>query len=445
MSDQLNYPTMSMPWDSDAEKGVLSCVFHDPQLLLHEKLNEECFYHPANRLLYQQMLSLEATGRPVEYIGLSKWLLDHDMLSKIGGPAMLSELLNFVPTPAHFGYYVASLRDQSILRRIISTSTEHVQKCYEHQEDIPALLDEVEQQVLSIRPKEHEDKPESMSKSIMNTFDAIAEQMASKVEMIGYGTGMAWVDKMTQGLKRETWFVGARPSVGKTSIALQFIISLAVHQNIPCGFFSLEMEQDAVNRRLLSMISGIPLDRLLSGKFINGDFPKYHESVKLLKKAPIWVDDRAGLMLNQVKAKARRWKQEHGIKALFGDYIQRMGLDRKSKSNSAELYSGNVTGVTDMGKELGVANVWLAQLNRDCMKRTNQRPHLSDFEGCGRIEQDADLAMLLSPAEEQPEDPNYRHILVDITKQRNGPTDSRVHEFFRPTVTFSKYPVKIEA
>jgi replicative DNA helicase len=435
-----------MPWDDNSEKGILSCIFHDPNLVLSDRVSPELFYHQCNRIIFEQMLAFEATGKPVEYIGFTKWLRDREMLDQVGGAGTLSELLNFVPTPAHFGYYANILRDQAILRKIIHTSTEHIEKCYEPQEDIPAFLDTVEQEVLNIRPKDNIQKPESMRQSIMTTFELMEEQMKQKADMIGLSTGMAWVDKLTQGLKPETWFVGARPSVGKTSIALQFIISLAVHQNIPCGFFSLEMSQDAVNRRLISMVSGIPLDRILSAKLVNGDLPKYHEAVKALHKAPIWVDDRPGLMLNQVRAKARRWKREHGVRAIFGDYIQRMGLDRKGKgSSTTDLHSGNVTGVTDMGKEMGFINVWLAQLNRECMKRTDHRPFMSDFEGCGRIEQDADLAMLLSPTKEQPEDENYRHILVDIPKQRNGATDARVHEFYRPTVTFSKFPVRATA
>lgn len=435
-----------MPRDENAEKGILSCFFHDPRLISNDGLSEECFYNPANQCLYQQMVAYDAAGKPIDYIGLTKWLRDANLLDKIGGVGTLSELLNFVPTPAHFGYYLKILKDQSLLRKVIMVSTEAVQRSYEPQEDLPAFLDSVEQSVLSIRPKEGEVKQESMKHSIMNTFDAIAEQMKRNDEMIGYSTGMHWVDKMTQGLKPETWFIGARPSVGKTSIVLRFILSLAVEQGIPCGFFSLEMNQDSVNRRLISMLSGIPLERLLSSKFVNGDLPKYHEAIKRLQKAPIWVDDRPGLVLNQIKAKARRWHRENGIKAIFGDYIQRMGLDRKAKgASTTDLHSGNVTGVTDMGKDLGLINVWLAQLNRDCMKRTDQRPFLSDFEGCGKIEQDADLAMLLSPTSDQPEDPNIRHILVDIPKQRNGATDSRVHEFYRPTVSFSKFPVKLEA
>lgn len=437
-----------MPWDEKAERGVMSCIFHDPNLISSDKLHEDYFYHAGNKLIYQQMVAYEATGKPVEYIGFSKWILGNNLMSKIGGPAVLSEILNFVPTPVHFGYYCGILRDQHILRKVIEVSTESIQGAYSHQEDLPAFLDQVEQNVLAIRPKDATEKREDIKHTIMVTFDALAERMQSDRSMIGKPTGMVWIDKMTQGMKPETWFWGARPGEGKTSILLRFLISLAVYENEPVGVFSLEMSVDALNLRLISILSGIPLERLLSGKLEPDDLPKYHKAVSLLKKAPIWIDDRAGLSLNQIKAKARRWHREYGIKAIMGDYLQRMSLDRKSKSTStADAHSSNVTGITDMGKELGVINIWLAQLNRDVTKRAkDSRPFMSDFEGTGRIEQDADLVGLLSLVKDQPADfPNTRHVCIDIAKQRNGATGHRVHEFHGPTVSFSRYPVKLEA
>lgn len=441
-------PTRSMPWDSDSEKGALSCIFHDPNLISSEKLHEDYFYHPANKVIYQQMVAYDAAGKPVDYIGFTNWLRGAKLLDAIGGAGTLSELLNFVPTPAHFGYYCKILQDSNILRKIVEVSTENIQKAYSHQEDIPALLDTIEQETLAIRPKDTTEKREDIKHTIMQTFDGVTERMTSDKSMIGKPTGMVWIDKMTQGMKPETWFWGARPGEGKTSLLLRFLISLAVYEQVPCGVFSLEMSTDALNLRAISIISGIPLDRLLSGKLESDDLPKFHKAVSALKKAPIWIDDRPGLTLNQIKAKARRWHREHGVKAIMGDYLQRMGLDRKSKSTStADLHSSNVTGITDMGKELGMINIWLAQLNRDVTKRSKDaRPFMSDFEGTGRIEQDADLVGLLSKTTEQPADfPNTRHVCIDIAKQRNGATGHRVHEFHGPTVSFSKYPLKLEA
>lgn len=441
--------TRSMPWDEKAERGVLSCIFHDPNLISSEKLHEDYFYHPGNKLIYQQMVDYEASGKPVDYIGFSKWMMSLGLLDKAGGAGVLSEILNFVPTPAHFGYYCGILRDLNILRKVISVSTENIQGAYSHQEDIPAFLDTIEQNTLAIRPKDATEKREGIKHTIMQTFDALAERMASDKAMIGKPTGMVWIDKMTQGMKPETWFWGARPGEGKTSILLRFLISLAVYEEVPTGVFSLEMSTDALNLRLISILSGIPLDRLLSGKLETDDLPKYHKAVSLLKKAPIWIDDRPGLTLNQIKAKARRWHREYGVKGIMGDYLQRMGLDRKGKgsTNTADLHSSNVTGITDMGKELGMINIWLAQLNRQVTQRAkDSRPFMSDFEGTGRIEQDADLVGLLSTIKDQPPDfPNTRHVCIDIAKQRNGATGHRVHEFHGPTVSFSKYPLKIEA
>lgn len=438
-----------MPWDDNAEKGVLSCIFHDPNLVSSEKLHEDYFYHEGNKLIYQQMVAYEATGKPVDYIGFSKWLAGLKMLDKVGGAGVMSEILNFVPTTAHFSYYCGILKDQHILRKVIEVSTDNIQGCYAHQEDLPAFLDTIEQNTLAIRPRDVTEKREDIKHTIMVTFDALAERMASDKAMIGTPTGMVWIDKMTQGMKIETQFWGARPAEGKTSLLLRFLISLAVEENVPTGVFSLEMSNDALNLRLISIMSGVPLERLLSGKLERGDLPKYHKAVSLLKKAPIWIDDRPGLTLNQIKAKARRWNREHGVKAFMGDYLQRMGLDRKGKGsiNTADLHSSNVTGITDMGKEFGAINIWLAQLNRQVtMRAKDSRPLMSDFEGTGRIEQDADLVGLLSTIKDQPTDfPNTRHVLIDIAKQRNGATGSRVHEFHGPTVSFSKYPIRLEA
>lgn len=447
MNDPASDISKSQPFSDEAEKGVLSCILSNPHMLDDFTESEDAFYHPSHRCVYLNLIEMQAKGRPIELLSVTNWILDKGDMDKIGGNAAIAELYSFYPTPAHFPFYCGILRDKLLLRKIIAACSNGIALAYEHQENVSELLDNVEQSIFAIRPQDAGQKQGDHIKTSINaTVDLIESRILNQNNpLTGYSTGLHWLDANTGGMRPETWFIGARPSVGKTALALQVIVELGIEQSVPLGFFSLEMSAQRVHMRLISILSEVPLEAIRAGKMDRDEQTRMMAAVVKLQKSTILIDDRPGLTLAQVRAKARRWKRAYGIKAVFGDYIQRMGSDSKRKSASErDGHAENVTGITNMGKELDVCNFWLAQLNRDCDGRPSGRPRMSDFEGCGRIEQDADLALLLSRPNDQPDDPRTQHILFDIVKQRDGDTRDRLHTFHRETASFGKYPPKVE-
>lgn len=433
------------PFSDEAEKSILSCFLAMPHLLDEavESRMEVEFYHPANRLMAGALIDMRVSGIPIELPALATYLMDNGMLDKVGGPAAPADLLSWVPTPAHYPYYRDIIREKWVLRRVIEVSTENIQKCYETgQSEITALLDDVETRTLAIRPNDKHAESDWMRDHVGSAVDAIARQMEAGNGMTGRPTGFRWLDGITKGVRPEMWYIGARPSVGKTSLILQLLLYQAIDLELPVGMFSLEMSRTALNTRMLSLLSEVAFDRIMGGMVSKDELNKIKEAGSKIRRARIYCDDRSGLTASQVRAKARRWKKDRGVQVIYLDFLQRMkasGEGRKNR-NQSEEHSENSTSLTEAVKELGIPWFVAAQLNRDCEKN-NRMPRLSDFEGCGRIEQDADVALMLSRPAEQPPDEAIGHVVFDIAKQRNGATGNRPHIFRKRFVKFEKYPV----
>lgn len=438
----------ALPYSDDAEKGVLSCFLQNPVDLLSdaaETIPAEGFYHPVNRQIYEELqtFSNRPDKKALDLVTFSQHLIDKGLIDKMGGPAFFAELLSFVPTAAHYPYYKSILRDKWLLRRVIAAGTEMIQASYEYQENIDELIDKAEMAALAIRPPDPNATSDKFSDALDATFEAIQIQMNHDGELAGISTGLPWLDEMTSGLLPGFYVFAARPAMGKTALALNIFEHITITLGMPCGVFSLEMSKQALIRRIIAAQGWIPLTALMKGKLDKDAQKKFLKAYDdLRRRVSAMIDDRAALSIAQVKNKARRWKKQYGIKAIFLDYLQRMALDSKMRS-TRDGHAGNSTGLADLAKELQLPIVVLAQLNRDC-ETEKRRPRISDIEGCGRIEQDADVIGLLSRHKKQPEHKYNHHIVMEIGKNRDGPTGSETHLFRGPFMRFDADPVPSE-
>lgn len=437
--DPLQDINRSLPFSDDAEKGVLSCLLQNPVDLLNDAqvaLPLEAFYHPANRLLYEVLLEFNNLSKPIDIVTLSHHLIDKSLIDKIGGNATLSELYSFVPTSAHYPYYKGILHDKHLLRRIIGACNESIQNAYEYQEDVPLLLDRVEQRMLAVREDtERGDAQKPFKVQIMEAFDSIEEMLRNPGKLRGLSSGYKKLDELSNGLQGgEMFIIAARPSMGKTSFVMNVVEHIAVDNGTPCAVFSLEMSAVMLVRRLIVARAGVSMGRLLGGLLSREEMRAVTRACGELQKSNVFIDETPGLDILEFRAKARRLKKQHNIGMIAIDYLQLMtSSSKRSKDNRQIEISEISAGIKGVAKELNVPILVLAQLNRAVEQRKGQRPMLSDLRESGSIEQDADMVGLLTRAdyagskqesEDKEEDEARKgEALLIIAKNRNGATD----------------------
>jgi replicative DNA helicase len=438
--DPLTDINRSMPFSDEAEKGVLSCLLQSPSELINDAqiaLPHESFYHPANRQLYEVLLEFNKKAIPIDLVSLSTYLLDKQLMDKIGGPAVLPELLSFVPTPAHYPHYKGILHDKHLLRRIIGACTEGIQSAYEYQEDVPGLLDKVEQRVLAVREDtQSKDTIKPLKAHITEAIDSIESMLLTPGALRGLGTGYRKLDVISNGLQGgEMFIIAARPSMGKTSFVMNIVEHIAVEQQNPVAFFSLEMSASVLVRRLICGRAQVSMSRLNSGLLNREEQRKVMTACGQLQNAHIFIDETPGLDILDLRAKARRLKKQHGIKMIAIDYLQLMTSGSKRGKENRQIEIAEISaGLKGVAKELDLPIVVLAQLNRQVENRKGGRPMLSDLRESGSIEQDADMVGLLSRTdyagskqeadEEKPDDESKKgEAVLIMAKNRNGPTD----------------------
>lgn len=455
-----------MPFSNDAEKGVLSCFLHNPtELLIDAQVNipMEAFYHPANRLLYETMLEFNNGSRPVEYIALSQHLQDKGLIDKIGGQGALAELLDFVPTPTHYNYYKGIIRDKFLLRRIINACTESVQNAYEYQEDVPALLDQVEQRVLSVREDTvSNDQIKPLKHHVNMAIDTIEEMSKNPGRLRGVSTGYRRLDDLCSGLQGgEMFILAARPSMGKTSLVMNMVEHAALVSKVPVAVFSLEMSAVMLVRRLIVARAGVNMGRIMGGMLNRDEWRSVSRACGELQEAGIYIDETPGLNILDFRAKARRLKKQHNIGMIAIDYLQLMTSATKRAKDNRQIEIAEISaGIKGVAKELDVPIIVLAQLNRAVEQRKGQRPMLSDLRESGSIEQDADMVGLLTRADyagskqevdeksgrggrndkDEPDDDeaNRGKATLVIAKNRNGPTKDVPLKFIAELMRFTE-------
>ena len=424
------------PFSLEAEQGVLGCIFLDPNRALGEcitrfKAGAEVFYDPRHRTLYELLVDMYEVKDPIELISVGQKLRDTNQLDAVGGLVYLSQLDNAVPSAANLEYYAEIIRDKYLLRRVIGTCTEAVGQAYTRQDEVDAFFDEVEKNVLQIRQEKTVVTIRSIKDLVNKAVEQVEDFLNRKGAMTGLTTGFKDLDKLTSGLQKgDMVVIAARPSMGKTSLAMNIVEHVALDSRIPVGVFSLEMTAESLVMRMLCSRARVNLRSLRDGFMSERDFPKLSRSASEMTGAPIFIDDTAGLSIMQLRARARRMWQQHQIGLFVIDYLQLLNSTSRRAENRQQEIADISNGVKALAKELSVPVIVLSQLNRDMEKEKNRKPRLSDLRESGAIEQDADLVGLLYKSGGGEEDGESAPVSEDdgipvnllIAKQRNGPT-----------------------
>ena len=425
----------ALPHSVEAEQGVLGSMLISPRDVIAEaveKINENYFYIPSHQTIYTVLVDLWNTGQGIDLITLTQVLRDRNLLETVGGASLVTSLFTFVPTAANVGYYLEIVRDKYILREIISACTEGARRSYEEQDEVDNLLDEVEQKIYAVGEDRFKGQNFSMKEQVMEAIEAINTLWENKGSLTGLRTGFIELDRMTSGLHpAEMIVIAARPSMGKTALAMNIVENVAVNENRPVAVFSLEMSSQQLVQRMLCSRARVNLKKARDGFLQQSDFKNLTDAAGKLAEAQIYIDDTPGLTILELRAKARRLSAQHKIELIVIDYLQLLrSTSRRGQENRQIEISEISAGIKGLAKELKIPIIVAAQLNRNPENRTGDskgRPRLSDLRESGSIEQDADLVGLLvrqeyyADTEEEKDETEGKADLI-IAKQRNGPT-----------------------
>ncbi len=415
------------PHDLDAEKSVLGAILIDEDALIKvvEILKEEHFYKSAHGSIYEAILNLYEKRQPIDLITLPQELKNHKLLAEIGGLSYLTELVNFVPTASNVEFYAKIIADNALRRSLITASAKINQMAFEKSE-IAGLLDEAEQELYAVsQGRLHQDFV-PIAETLQITFERLDEMAKTKGALRGVPTGLKGLDRMLSGFQRENLIIlAARPSVGKSSFAINCAQYAATTHKKAVGLFSLEMGREQVVDRMISAQGDIDNWRIATGNLHEEDFERYGIAAGELAEAPIYIDDTPGIGILELRTKARRLHMDKKIDLIVVDYLQLIhGRTTESRTQEVSEISQSLK---NLARELKVPVLALSQLSRAVeIRGGDKRPQLSDLRDSGSIEQDADIVMFLyRPNEED----RVNHKLL-IAKHRNGPT-GEIDLFFK--------------
>jgi len=421
-----------LPQSPDAEQGVLSSILLSPKEVMGECVERNVdpahFHIPAHATIFTVLRELWDGHKPVDFVTLTQVLRDRNLLDQVGGAVFVTNLFTFVPTAANAAYYIDIVQEKYTLRRIITTCTEYAARSYDEQEDVPCLLDEVEQHIFEIAKDRFRSSVPEMKEQVMDALESIEKLYERRGGITGLPTGFSKLDQMTDGLhESEMIVIAARPSMGKTALALNIVEHVALVAKQPVAVFSLEMSSQQLVQRLLCSRAKVNLQRVRDGFLAERDFPNLTTAASKLAESRIFIDDTSALSILELRAKARRFKSQHDVKLIVVDYIQLLRSTSRRAQDNRQLEIAEISaGIKGLAKELRIPILVLAQLNRQPEARAGGKPRLSDLRESGSIEQDADLVALLVRAELYEEDEEARQEKAGeaeliIAKQRNGP------------------------
>lgn len=433
------------PQNIEAEQSLLGCLLidHEAMIRIADRLRPEDFYREAHQKIYEVMIELFERHDPIDILAVGNRLEERGFLSTVGGRAYLVELSNSEPTSANVMHYAEIVQKKATLRRLLQTAAEISRMGYNEEEDVDTTLDQAEQVLFQVSEKYNKNTFISIRSVLHDAFDRIDELHKERGKLRGISSGFKELDNLLAGFQRSDLIVlAARPSVGKTSLALDIARHIGVNAKIPIGFFSLEMSKEQLVDRMICAQAGVDLWKLRTGRLSDreDDFPRIGQALGELSEAPIFIDDSAMLNVMQLRTKARRLKTENGLGMIMVDYLQLMeGRTYKGSDNRVQEVSEISRGLKQIAKELDVPVLALAQLSRAVEQNKPAIPHLSHLRDSGSIEQDADVVLFIyrksADRNYQQEDlaPDEKNIAeIHIAKHRNGPT-GKVKLFFEAT------------
>ncbi|MBM3875443.1 MAG: replicative DNA helicase [Verrucomicrobia bacterium] len=434
------------PHSIEAEQGVLGCILLAaddcvPQCLEMLHHDAAAFYDLRHQTLYDQLLAMHDEHlQPVEMSLVVQRLRDRGMLEGVGGVGYLANLANAVPSAANLPHYLAIVHEKRLLRRVLAATTTLAQRVHEMQGDVKAFMDDVEKEFMAlsdVRITTAAFVMKDVAHSALGEIDAIYQRNGA---ISGLPSGFPMLDRMTDGFHGgEMIVIAARPSMGKTSLAMNMAEHAAIDLRIPVGVFSLEMTSlSLVKRLLLSRARINPRD--LSHQFVTDrDFERLKRASETLADAPLFIDDAPGLTVMELRGKARRMVLQHQVRMLVIDYLQLLRSDNTRAENRQQEIAYISSGIKSLAKELNIPILVLSQLNRD-LEREKRKPRLSDLRESGSIEQDADLVTILYREKEPDKEPaattDHAPVNLLVAKHRNGPTGDVPLVFFKSHTRF---------
>ncbi|AGK99555.1 replicative DNA helicase [Clostridium pasteurianum] len=416
-------PLRSLPQNIEAEQSVLGSMILDKTSIADaaEVLRGDDFYRENHKLIFSAIIDLYQRDIPVDMITLIEHLRSTERLEGAGGITYITEICNSVPSTANLTSYIDIVKEKSILRRLIKSSTEIIEESYNQQDDVPKVLDSAEKKIFDIAQNTVSSDFEALSAVLERGFLEIERLYNNKGEVTGVPSGFPELDAKTSGFQRgDMILIAARPSMGKTTFALNLAEYAALRSAKSIVMFSLEMSKEQLAYKLLCSEANVDMLKLRTGNLEDSDWDNIARASGPLAEAKIYIDDTAGISVMEMRSKCRRIKIEHGIDMIIIDYLQLMSGSGESRQQEVSEISRSIKA---LAKEMQCPVIALSQLSRAPEQRTDHRPMLSDLRESGSIEQDADLVMFLYRDEyynKETEEKNVAECI--IAKQRNGPT-----------------------
>ena len=434
------------PQNIEAEQSVLGAMLIDKEAIAKatEILSAEDFYREAHRVIFSAMLEIYNKNEAVDMITVTDILRRDNKLEDVGGIAYITSLANVVLTAANVKYHAEIVAEKSVLRQLVKVSTEIAAMGYEANDEVGVLLDTAESRILEISNRKKRADFTPISAVLMDSVQNIEKLLNNKGGLTGIPTGFNDLDKLTSGLHPSDFIIlAARPSMGKTALALNIVqnVALRAHKRVggdprSVAFFSLEMSKEQLVNRMLCAEANIDSQRLRIGEMKEDDWTHLWDACDVMSKAKIYIDDTAGITVMDMRSRARRLKAEHGLDLIVVDYLQLMqGSGKRNTSGDRQQEVSEISrSLKALARELDVPVLALSQLSRGVEARQVKRPMLSDLRESGSLEQAADIVAFLYREDYYNPETENKHTELIIAKHRNGPVDT-VNLFFHKQFT----------
>jgi replicative DNA helicase len=432
------------PQSVDAEQSVLGGLLLDNQAWerVSDVLTADDFYRREHRQIFDAISALCNEGSPADVVTVSEWLTKSGELEAAGGLSYIGALANNTPSAANIAAYAKIVRENAVLRELIRAASDISQAAYQPDgKGVSELLDKAEARVLEISEKGHRrGEFQPISRLLSKAVDRIDQLYRSDSPLTGVSTGFNDLDEMTSGLQpADLVIIAGRPSMGKTSLAMNIAENAAIGHKVPVAVFSMEMPGSQLAMRMMASLGRINAHRVRTGKLTDDDWPRLTSAVTLLNEAPIFIDDTPALTPNEVRARARRLKREHGLGLIIVDYLQLMQTTESEENRATEI-SSITRNLKGLAKELNVPLIAMSQLNRSVESRNDKKPVMSDLRESGAIEQDADMILFIYRDEVYNKESERKGTAdIIIAKQRNGPTGEIALTFLGEYTRFENY------
>ena len=427
------------PQSIEAEQSVLGSLLLDKKAIIRvaDILSGDDFYRDVHKIIYEVMLELFEKSEPIDIMTVSNRLEEKDLLEKIGGSTYLTTLVNFVPTAANAAHYAKIVQKKKVLRDLIEAAYDITQLSYQEIEEIESVLDQAEKNIFAISQRSLKQFFIPIKPALEEAFERIDHLHKHEGGTLrGIPTGFTDLDNYLAGLQKSDYIIlAARPSIGKTSLALDIGRNIAVREKKPVGIFSLEMSSAQLVDRILCSQAGIDLWKLrtgrLSSKGEENDFTKIQEAIGILSESPIFIDDSASSSVLEIKTKARRLQAEHGLGLIIVDYIQLI-TPLNPREGSVQQMTEISRSLKALARELNAPLLAVSQLSRATEQRSPRIPRLADLRESGSLEQDADVVLMIYREDMDFKESERKNIAdIIIAKHRNGPV-GQIELYFDP-------------